>query len=282
MSENTARIMFLLGFALILAVALVLIVMLLVHKRRQAVMEMEKAALEHQYATQLLQARLEAQEASFQAFSEEIHDNVGQVLSVLGMYLHQLGLCCDAPRAQDLVRQSTGMLGRATADLRNLSHTLNAGYIGRTGLLTSLEDEVRRINAVQNVVCTLSVEGEPTPLPPDRELLLFRILQEALSNSLRHAGASRIAVKLAWRPGSLRAAVQDDGRGFDAKKQPGANDGIGLQNMQLRARLLGGALGVRSRYGSGTTLTLTIATQATTPSAAHVALQPNSVLALVF
>src|SRR5690606_40356286 len=110
----------------------------------------ERLRMQHQYETQLLQSRLETQEQSFQYFSEEIHDNVGQVLSVVGMHLYRLQAECSGEHAQMLAQQSSDLLNQAITDLRAISHTLNAQYINKAGLIEALHQEIAYINSVKS------------------------------------------------------------------------------------------------------------------------------------
>lgn len=231
---------------------------LLHHKRRQLAHLLEKAALQHTFDQQLLQSRLETQEQSFQYFSEEIHDNVGQVLSVVGMHLYQLESLCEGGRARKLATQSSELLNKAIADLRTISHTLNAQYVSRAGLVESLQQELDYINSVKGAQCRLELSGDPVALSADRETLLYRILQEAMGNALKHARATEIVISIRYGQDSLTAAVADNGQGFDAAAAGSSRAGLGLTNMQLRAGLLGGTLQVQSHPGAGTALSLTV------------------------
>jgi signal transduction histidine kinase len=111
----------------------------------------------------------------------------------------------------------------------------------------------------KQVVLRLQVSGEPAELTGDRQTLLFRIIQEAMSNAMIHARASLITVELNYDAGRLTAAVRDNGSGFDSGKVTDLSKaGLGLMNMKLRTRLLGGQLFVQSTPGQGTSISLTV------------------------
>lgn len=251
-------IIFLLGTFLLLIITLALIRFVVFHKRRQLAHLFEKAALQHTFDNQLLQARLETQEQSFQYFSEEIHDNVGQVLSVVGMHIYQLQAECKGEHAQKLVQQSSDLLNKAIGDLRAISHTLNTQYISKAGLIDVLRQELDYINSVKGANCNLNVKGEPQELSADRQTLLYRILQEAVGNALKHAKATEISIDLNYSSGILTILVIDNGNGFDSLAIDNTKAGLGLTNMQIRANLLGGNLLIQSKPGQGTTLSLSI------------------------
>jgi signal transduction histidine kinase len=255
------------GTILIILLAVFLVVFVIAYKRRQLNHLLEKLDLKHEFDNQLLQSRLETQERSFQYFSEEIHDNVGQVLSVVGMHLYQLKGEYAGERAAKLVEQSSDMLNKAINDLRTISHTLNAQYISKAGLHEALKTEIEYINSVKQVHCRLDLSGEPAELSGDRETLLFRIIQEAIGNALKHAKASEIIIRLVYEAGQLRASISDNGIGFiPGNISAPVKNGLGITNMELRARLLGGNLEISSRPQQGTTISLTLKTNIDQPN----------------
>ena len=253
------------GTMILLSVGVFIILVLLHLRHNKKIHILEKAKLKSAFDNQLLQARLETQEQSFQYFSEEIHDNVGQVLTVVGMHIYQLQAECKGDRAQKLAQQSSDLLNKAIEDLRTISHTLNAQYISKAGLIESLNQEVAYINSVKDVTCRLDIQGEPDDLPADRQTLLYRIIQEAMSNALKHARATEIIISLRFESGILHTAITDNGKGLELAAIKGAKVGLGLTNMQLRAGLLGGELLIQSTPDQGTTLALSLTiTPATT------------------
>ena len=260
MKEKDQLILILFGGALLFIFLVVfLVAFVIAHKRRKLNRILEKKDRKHEFDNQLLQSRLETQERSFQYFSEEIHDNVGQVLSVIGMHLYQLKGEYAGERAAKLVEQSSDMLNKAINDLRTISHTLNAQYITKAGLHEALKTEIEYINSVKQVFCRLEVNGEPAELSGDRETLLFRIIQEAVSNALKHAKASEIIIRLAYEADRLQASISDNGIGFTHRNMSDqTKTGLGITNMELRARLLGGNLELVSLPEQGTTISLTL------------------------
>src|SRR5688572_19269012 len=117
------------GAILFTILAFVIILSLVQYKRRQVQHRLEQANLRQTFENQLLHSRLETQEQSFQFFSEEIHDNIGQTLSVVGMYLYQLQEDQNKENQQRFATLGSELLNKAITDLRSLSHTLNAQYV---------------------------------------------------------------------------------------------------------------------------------------------------------
>ncbi len=224
------------GSVLITVFAFFLIGFLVVHKSRQARARQKLAA----YETQLLQTRIEVQEAAAKSISAELHDNIGGILSHIKM---QLQFLTEAEDGQDLRPELTPLytdLSNAITGLRNISHTLNGDMIGRIGLAEALRKEVDSISRGGKIAATLDIQGE-ADLTPSQELLLFRIAQEALSNAIKHSGASQIRVSIHAVSKMLMLIIRDNGRGMAAESN-NPNKGMGLMNMAERAAMLGGTL----------------------------------------
>jgi len=247
---------FIFGTLFLILFASALIFFLIHYKRKQTMHITEKLELSHQFQQQLLQSRLEVQEQSFRYFSEEIHDNVGQVLTTCKLYLHQLGAYCQDEQAEGLIRDSSSLLSQALTDLRTISHTLNGNYVGRAGLTEALKKEMQYIISTRKIKTELETSGEQRSMPAERELLIFRIIQEAIANALKHGNPDRLQVILNYDNEVLHVLVADNGSGFDPDKSGRA--GIGMDNMHLRAGLLMGTIQFRSEPGSGTEVTLKI------------------------
>jgi signal transduction histidine kinase len=256
-------IIFIIGTLTLMLFAFTLVIFLIVHKKKQYHNLLEKQTMENNYQNQLLLSKLEVQEQSFRYFSEEIHDNIGQLLSIVKMQLYNIR---NSSREKEIVDQATSsneLLGKAIHDLRNISHTLNSGFIANAGLVDAVEKDLEYIRSAKGVDCWLVVDGEEYSIGNERELLVFRIIQEALGNAVKHAGPAHIEIGLNYGPGSLEVTVRDNGSGFKPGAQKDA--GIGLINMQVRATMLKGELKVTSEPEKGTTIRLVILTNANNP-----------------
>jgi signal transduction histidine kinase len=199
---------------------------------------------------------MEVQEQSFQYFSEEIHDNIGQVLSIVKMQLYSIR---NSSHEQEIVTKAsdcTELLGKAIHDLRNISHTLNGTYINNAGLAEAVRKDLEYISSAKEIQCTLHKTGEDYSLGSERELLIFRIIQEAIANAIKHAAPTIIDVYLDYSGSGLKVRIEDNGSGFDTERI--AKNGIGLNNMHLRSDLLNGNLDISSVMSKGTTVTLAI------------------------
>jgi two-component system, NarL family, sensor kinase len=257
MNTDSAAIVFILGTVVLVLFALFLIFFLVVHKQRQYRYLIEKQQLEHQYQSQLLQSQIEVQEQAFQYFSGEIHDNVGQILSLTKLYLYKIAKNSTGTPVEEDANQGTELLTKAIADLRNISHTANGNYVSNTDLGESIRKELDYIASAKKIKCNFKKEGEPYPLEKEKNLLAFRIIQESVANALKHGNPTELDIALNYKPGTLSVSIIDNGEGFDTEVLQKGN-GIGVNNMNVRANLLKGKLDIRSVKNEGTTVKLEI------------------------
>ncbi len=254
---------FIIGTLILMILTFTLIIFLITYKKKRYEHRLEKQAMENTYQNQLLQSRLEVQEQSFKYFSEEIHDNIGQLLSIVKMQLYNIK---SSSLELDIVTKATvctDLLGKAIADLRNVSHTLNSAYVDAAGLPAAIQKDFDYICSAKELNCSLHIEGDEYPLGNERELMVFRIVQEATANAIKHGAPTAIDIYLYYGPKSFKVKITDNGSGFDDASS--TFTGLGLNNMQVRADLLQGELSIVSAKCKGTTISLLINIDATLP-----------------
>ena len=260
MSPNYAAIIFVIGTLILLLFAFTLVIFLIVHKKKRYQHLLEKQQMENNYQNQLLLSKLEVQEQSFKYFSEEIHDNIGQILSMVKMQLYSIRSSSHEEEIVDKANGCTELLGKAITDLRNISHTLNSDYVHNAGLAHAIKKDLEYISSAKDVKCTLQVVGEEYELGSERELMVFRIIQEAIANAVKHAAPTAIDIHLDYKSDGVSIAITDNGSGFNTHAK--VTDGLGLNNMHVRADLLKGVLSVISEKEKGTIVKLDITTLA--------------------
>ncbi len=146
-------------------------------------------------------------------------------------------------------------LGKAIQEIRSLAKALDKEWLQQFNFMDNLETEIRRLNVTDEL--TLHFEPGPSlPLHNDEQIILFRIVQEALQNAIKHAGAQNIHVMVRQEAELVTLAVIDDGVGIEKGITTG--EGVGFINMQHRAKLLGGSLTWESLAQQGTTISITI------------------------
>jgi len=198
---------------------------------------------------------LEAQEAERARIARDLHDDIGQRLALLSLGFDELqrsssDQASDRRDHVDALRRQTREIA---ADIQALAHELHSSKVQLLGVVAAMSAFCSESAVRQNVEVDFSHQGVPANVPPDIALCLFRVLQEALRNGVRHSAARSFAVSILGTPDGLSLTVRDAGRGFDAESA--SNDGgLGLTSMRERLKLVAGELSIESRPGSGTTI----------------------------
>lgn len=207
---------------------------------------MEKKEMEYRYENELLHTRLEVQEQALNKVSQEIHDNIGQTLSIAQLNLLTFNMNNNnAAEQNSIIENSRSLLAKAIEDLRNVSHVLNSENISRIGLEEAIRKELNYLSSFNNLKFDFQLSGEPDDLSDENELMVFRIAQEALANIIKHAKASFVIIKLQYLPDGFAMTIADNGVGMAiSEKTEGA--GIGVINMKQRAEVMKGSLDIDS------------------------------------
>lgn len=241
---------------LLLAIAIIMLLLAVYYTNTKKRLIREKEILKATYEQTILKTQLEIQEQTFHNVSQEIHDNIGQVLSFVKLNLGTaIGL--SESEKDDKITESKDLVAQAIGDLRDLSKSLSFDHISSNGFVQTIKAEVQRINKSKLVKITFKVDGEYYSLGEQRELVLFRIMQESVNNALKHSGAKYLTVSLQYLANLFTLTVLDDGSGFDHEEAMGRN-GSGLKNIKNRAGLIGAEYMINSVVGHGSEIIVTL------------------------
>ncbi|MFD0795544.1 sensor histidine kinase [Mucilaginibacter litoreus] len=241
-------------FIFLLAPAFIVLYVNLYNQRKKRHIE-EKALLESKYQQELLKARTEIQEETLTHISREIHDNITQVLSFVKLNL-ALPAKSTKQQTEQRIEESRALVAQVITDLRDLSKSLSLEHIMHLGLVKTIELEAERINKIGIINVDISVGGDAHSLGEQRELVLFRIFQEALNNAFKHSHATDLKIRLDYFDHLFNLTIQDNGVGFYAGALP--NSGSGLKNIVNRAALIGAEAAIESSPGEGCFIKVTI------------------------
>jgi len=246
------------GTLVLLVLIFFIIIFIIVYNKRQNKNLQEKIILQSQHQQELLQTQLEIQEQTLKTISEEIHDNIGQILSLAKLNLNTL------VNAEDQKIQYTkSLVSKAINDLRNLSRSIHGDRIAELGLLQSITDELIILENSGQFATHLKVTGNPYKMDTQKEMVLFRIMQEAMNNAIKHSKAKNITVEMDYQPAKFCITVSDDGIGFDTTTLTAGKLGIGLTSMKNRVTLIGGSIKMDSLLNNGTKICITIIKEVT-------------------
>jgi signal transduction histidine kinase len=196
---------------------------------------------------------IEADEDIRRHIARELHDDIGQRLSLLSIKLGLLQKLHIVDDPDDSFAESLRDLNILISDVHYLSHSLHSSRIEHLGLDAALREILKRLHESHGTHIDFFARNIPRRLPPGVALCFFRIAQESLNNAIKHGGALRIQVELAVLDGALTMRVRDFGIGFDKSL---VQKGLGLMTMEERIAAIGGMLTIESESGAGTVITL--------------------------
>jgi PAS domain S-box-containing protein len=196
---------------------------------------------------------IEAQEQERTRIARELHDDIGQRLALLTIELEQLRQVSPDLSAQVCSRiaalqQHTTEIA---SDVQSLSHELHSSRLEYLGIAVAMTTFCKEFSDQQNVEVDFAHDDVPRTLPQEISLCLFRVLQEALQNALKHSGVRHFDVELCYGSDEIHLTVKDSGSGFESKAAKGSR-GLGLISMEERVKLLNGTFSIESRPKSGT------------------------------
>lgn len=203
----------------------------------------------------LLHTQIEIQEQTLKTIAQEIHDNIGQALSLAKLNLNTFPAISDAA-IQTKLDDTKELISKAIVDLRDLSRSMHGDKINDLGLEEAIAGELKILKNTGQFSTNLQITGNTYRLQPQKEMILFRMVQEALNNAIKHSKATNIEVQLEYNDSYFRLGIVDDGIGFNPALLESAKTGIGLKSMQNRAALIGGIFSVVSGITTGAVITI--------------------------
>jgi two-component system NarL family sensor kinase len=249
----------LIGIVLALVLVGFIMIILFLYQRRRHRQEKQLTEIKMQYDQELLRSQLEMQESTFKTIAQELHDNIGQVLSVTKLSLSILPIEKDHP-AYESVQSCREMLNKVIFDMSNLTKSLHSERISEIGIDEAIRFELDALRKTGLVRVDYFVSGASFFINSQKAIFLFRMFQEMINNILKHAQASQIKVDVIYSAdNNFVLKVADNGIGFNTQRkqnQTTSSSGIGLRNMVNRAQLIGALISIQSESGNGTTITV--------------------------
>jgi len=218
----------------------------------------EKAQMQLTFEAEIAKTQLEVQEQTMQTIGADLHDNIGQLLSLTSLTLNSIELDNDA-KARQKINDSIDLTLRSIKEMRLLGHLLQGDQLVALGLSEAIRQEVTWMErSGRYEIVYLPGEELPAANNPDKDLIIFRILQEVFNNIIKHAAATQVSITLDHFDGQLKLSMTDNGVGFNADSLPAGKAGMGLQNIRKRAAIIGGEAVIISSPGEGARVTISI------------------------
>ncbi len=231
---------------LIVIVVLLIFLFLIFQKRKNSLLLQQKEA-EKKYERAIAETQIEIREETLRNISWELHDNIGQLLTLAKI---QVNVAHGDPKK---MAEATETITKSLTELRSLSKVINPDVIKSLSLTEAISLETERFNRLQFIDASFTYNTEIRKMDDKVEIIIFRILQEFFSNTVKHSKASKLHVNVHYDAHKLVIKAKDDGVGFNIKNK-NKQRGIGLCNMQSRAKLIGASIDLNSQKGEGTSI----------------------------
>lgn len=205
---------------------------------------------------QLLEKLVSAQEEERRRMARELHDEAGQALTMLMMNLARAAdaLPNNPAEAKKRLSQSRSLAERTLVELRKLIYDLRPEVLDQLGLVPALRSYAKSRLEAENIKVRLRFVGVKDRMDPQVEITLFRVIQEAITNIVRHADASTVNIQVVAKNSVITAVVEDNGKGFDVEAAFQIPESWGLRGIRERIATVGGKLKIESTVGQGTRL----------------------------
>lgn len=240
----------------VLLVAFVVIFLYITQKRSFKYTE-NLIKIKQDYDSAILNSQIEVQAQTLKEVSDELHDNVGQLLSSVILHMKVLGEKAE-PEIQKQIEDTKSLVTEVKDQVRHISRSISPQHIENFGLFDSITYQADRINRIGAIKIDLKIEGIQKNYNPRIELVLFRMVQELINNAIKHSECENIYIKLMYIYEKLTISVKDDGKGFDKAeilKNRQFKDGSGLHSLENKAKYINCSITFTSG-GNGTRVTI--------------------------
>ncbi len=240
------------GTAIFIVLISFVISFILLYRRSQTKLHLERERVQQE----LLRVENEVKEQTLLNVSRELHDNLGQVASLIKINMNMLSTKLSG---NELIQanESLTLIKQLIADIKSLSNSLKGERLREIGWLESIKEEVRRANTIEGFELEFQQNGA-SQLSHESELILFRIIQEILNNTLKHARANKALLKIECAKDRTTISFEDNGEGFDLDT---VQRGSGLNNIQDRCEMIHAKFEITSRKKVGTQISINLPNQ---------------------
>ncbi len=237
------------SLVLVVVVILAISLFLIFQKRKNSLLLQQKET-EKRFEKVIAETQIEIREETLRNISWELHDNIGQLLTLAKI---QVNIAQDDPKK---LEDATETITKSLVELRSLSKLINPDALKSLSLTEAITLEIERFNRLQFIEATITSNEETEELDDKAEIIIFRILQEFFTNTVKHSKASHLDVNVQYDTEKIVIHAKDNGVGYDSSASS-TNQGIGLSNMQNRGKLIDADIKLTSQKGKGTAIMLT-------------------------
>ncbi|WP_159478700.1 sensor histidine kinase [Dyadobacter sp. 3J3] len=247
---------------LVLALFSIITTILWQSQKRRSEYFRKQQLLKAEYEQEVLKTQLETQNHTLQQISAELHDNLGQLLTIVRMNLNVLEEDPASPKQiTQRIIDTNELVATILQYVRSMSKGIDFGFVEQYGLLDAYRHELNRINQTGRFKTELLVRGEQYSLGFDNEVVLLRIAQEFLANSIKYSRATAMRIAVTYQADYVEITLNDNGVGMDlteVARRSMLASGSGLRNIRRRIEMIGGQHELHSKIGEGVSLIITV------------------------
>ncbi|MFD2908150.1 sensor histidine kinase [Flavobacterium ardleyense] len=232
------------------SLCVVMVFLFVIFQKKKNVLLMHQTEAARQYEKEIIESQVEIREQTLRNISWELHDNIGQLLTLAKIQLQSVKE--NPHHITDVNDNLTTIIN----EVRSLSKSINPDYISKINLSEAVQIEIDRFNKLNYIKASLTTKGDIFQLDKKAEIIIFRILQEFFSNTIKHSKATELAVEMEYVKNKLYIKAIDNGRGFEVNNA--GNNGIGLTNMKKRGALINAEVAINSEIDTGTSLIIAL------------------------
>jgi two-component system NarL family sensor kinase len=226
------------------------------YNKRKKENAQERLILQKTFESEMLKANMEVREQTMQTIGADLHDNIGQLLGLTSLTLRSVEMS-NPVRAKEKINTVEELISKSISELRQLGKVIQGGELMKNGIAKAIEYELCWLEKSGTFSIDFINRTNIHEHNPDKDLILFRLLQEVLNNIIKHSGATHIMVSLQYENQVLTLTAKDNGVGF-CKDVETEGNGMGLHNIQVRAALIGASVSMNTAPGEGTEVVITL------------------------
>ncbi|MPR35431.1 sensor histidine kinase [Cytophagaceae bacterium SJW1-29] len=223
-----------------------MITFIIYYQKKRLEQEKNLRDVEKNYQRMLLETALNSEEAERRRIAQDLHDDIGTMLSLTKLSLNQLhkNMNKEDPRSEFTLHKAQSLVEETIIHVRRITRDLVPTTLEQFGLVAAIEEFIHRLSDNVSLTVHFQCDTEHIPrLSPRVELALYRIMQELVNNAIKHANCDEIEIDLHLDKGKLELQVTDNGKGFDVKGlEPSQQEGLGLRNIESRLSVINGAV----------------------------------------
>jgi len=243
-SQESQIVLIAVTVAIVVVIVFFILLLFSVFQNRRNRFIQEKEEAQKKFESEIAETQIEIREATLRNISWELHDNIGQSLTLAKIQLQN--------GSSENIKEVSEIITKSLNELRALSKLINPEFIKNIKLQEAIQLEIDRFNRLNFIKSSLKVQGEEKSIHEKTSIIIFRILQEFFSNTIKHSKATQLEVELTYKDNEIEIIAKDNGIGFDQEEIQEA--GLGLKNIENRANLIGAKVQLVSVPKEGTQL----------------------------